>query len=306
MDTHSLEQMLRKAPQPEPPVDLLARLHADVRVGTGAEKRAGSLRAGSNWLSPWLVRFAFGACVVIGVAVVLAQSVMTTKLNRENEELRQELKAMGGIVGGAEASAGSSEDELLRLREEFAELQRLQAEIDALRGQAQEEEQLRAENAKLRTELAARLGPALALEGSALEEARAKAASIKCVNNMKNIGLALRIYSTDNKDTFPASLLDASKQLSTPKLLHCPSDADRAEAQDWQEFSIQQSSYDYFGANLGEREIQPNLVVAICQVHNHVCLADGSVHQNPTKAGSVIQVRNGHRYLERPTATSFE
>lgn len=65
---------------------------------------------------------------------------------------------------------------------------------------------------------------------------------IKCVNNLKNVGLAYRIWATDNHDVFPfeVSTNDGgtmellgdvavqfqvlSNELSTPKVLLCPSD----------------------------------------------------------------------------------
>src|SRR5438132_1430045 len=37
----------------------------------------------------------------------------------------------------------------------------------------------------------------------ALAKAKAKAQKIKCVNNLKNVGLAFRIFATDNGDRFP-------------------------------------------------------------------------------------------------------
>jgi prepilin-type N-terminal cleavage/methylation domain-containing protein/prepilin-type processing-associated H-X9-DG protein len=86
----------------------------------------------------------------------------------------------------------------------------------------------------------------------ALAKAKAKAQRIKCVNNLKNVGLAFRIFSTDNGDRFPMSVpsveggsADAiaannakqtwlhfaalSNELSTPKIVVCPSDQ-RTEA----------------------------------------------------------------------------
>src|ERR1700741_4565001 len=43
----------------------------------------------------------------------------------------------------------------------------------------------------------------------ALAKAKAKAQRIKCVNNLKNVGLAFRIFSTDNGDRFPTEILTA-------------------------------------------------------------------------------------------------
>ena len=81
----------------------------------------------------------------------------------------------------------------------------------------------------------------------ALAKAKAKAQRIKCVNNQKQIGLAYRIFSTDNGGSFPWSVdtnnggsavdlwlndnhtyrhfVAVSNELSTPKLLYCPSDS---------------------------------------------------------------------------------
>ena len=89
----------------------------------------------------------------------------------------------------------------------------------------------------------------------ALAKAKAKAQRIKCVNNLKNVGLAFRIFATDNSDRFPmeidvaeggsggVNLTNAafiwqhftalSNELSTPKIVVCPSDAGKIEATNW-------------------------------------------------------------------------
>jgi prepilin-type N-terminal cleavage/methylation domain-containing protein len=84
----------------------------------------------------------------------------------------------------------------------------------------------------------------------ALAKAKAKASRINCVNNLKNIGLAFRIFATDNEGKYPwqvdptqggitppaanvaANLTNSatfifstiSNELSTPKIVVCPSD----------------------------------------------------------------------------------
>jgi prepilin-type N-terminal cleavage/methylation domain-containing protein len=93
----------------------------------------------------------------------------------------------------------------------------------------------------------------------ALAKAKAKAQRIKCVNNLKNVGLAFRIFATDNGDRFPmqvstndggsaeftavATAANApliwyhfaalSNELSTPKIVTCPSDGKVTEANSW-------------------------------------------------------------------------
>jgi prepilin-type N-terminal cleavage/methylation domain-containing protein len=95
----------------------------------------------------------------------------------------------------------------------------------------------------------------------ALAKAKAKAQRIKCVNNLKNVGLAFRIFSTDNGDRFPMNVSTndggsaeyagttanpqpnfiwyhfaaVSNELSTPKIITCPSDGKVTEANSWQQ-----------------------------------------------------------------------
>jgi prepilin-type N-terminal cleavage/methylation domain-containing protein len=93
--------------------------------------------------------------------------------------------------------------------------------------------------------LAAMLLPALAA-------AKKKAQKINCVNNLKQVGLSFRLWEGDNGDKYPMTVTVAqggagdyvakngtapgtynpicvfqvmSNQLSTPKILYCPSDA---------------------------------------------------------------------------------
>ena len=83
---------------------------------------------------------------------------------------------------------------------------------------------------------------------------------IKCVSNLKNIGLAARIYATDHNDQFPGSFFISnsvdlasvttadyfrmlSNELSTPKILLCPKDENRPEAAQWTNMLSKNISY---------------------------------------------------------------
>jgi len=94
----------------------------------------------------------------------------------------------------------------------------------------------------------------------ALAKAKAKAQRINCCNNLKQIGIAFRLFATDNGDRFPmgvstneggvADLLGAtpnakpqemwrifvalSNELATPKLVVCPSDSSRMSPSNFQ------------------------------------------------------------------------
>ncbi len=92
----------------------------------------------------------------------------------------------------------------------------------------------------------------------ALAKAKAKAARIKCVNNLKQIGLAFKVFANDNDDRFPDEVRPAivvgggnalnttasrawehfftlSNELGTPKIILCPSNRQKKNsgAQDW-------------------------------------------------------------------------
>lgn len=75
--------------------------------------------------------------------------------------------------------------------------------------------------------LAAMLLPSLA-------NAKAKASSIKCLNNNKQLGLALTMYASDHNDSFPArrEAPEAWMQMlfsyyKVPEILKCPTDSFR-------------------------------------------------------------------------------
>jgi prepilin-type processing-associated H-X9-DG protein len=59
----------------------------------------------------------------------------------------------------------------------------------------------------------------------ALSQAKSKAMSINCMNNLKQLALGVRMYSSDNKDTFPvaAKWCDAiNSYVGTPRVFVCP------------------------------------------------------------------------------------
>lgn len=103
-----------------------------------------------------------------------------------------------------------------------------------------------------------------------------KAPRIKCVNNLKNVGLAFRIFATDNNDLFPPGLMvsngvdltsidivsvykSLSNELSTPKLLHCSADKQRKPAENFTDFTSEDISY---FVSLSADETQPQIFLA--------------------------------------------
>ncbi len=101
----------------------------------------------------------------------------------------------------------------------------------------------------------------------ALSKAKAKAQRISSVNNLKQIGLAVRIFSGDNGDRFPNSFEEMMNELSTDKVTYDPETGQR---------------YTYIGGGFSESEITPDSVIAYSPIVNNHCnvlMADGSVQQ---------------------------
>ena len=109
---------------------------------------------------------------------------------------------------------------------------------------------------------------------------RNKGKRISCVNNLKQTGLAFRIWSGDNDDKFPMEISATnadtmkliasgnayilwqmmSNELSTPKILYCPADTDHVTATSFSSgFSDANISY-FFGLDVTTNETQTLLV----------------------------------------------
>ena len=107
---------------------------------------------------------------------------------------------------------------------------------------------------------------------------------IECVGNLKNIGLAFRIFATDNGDRFPwmvfatngldpASIpiqnmyMALSNEFPSPRRLHCPADAERNPAKSFEALTVNNISY-FIGLSAdesrpqsllgGDRDLQTN------------------------------------------------
>jgi prepilin-type N-terminal cleavage/methylation domain-containing protein len=107
----------------------------------------------------------------------------------------------------------------------------------------------------------------------ALGQAKARAKSTACLNNLKQIGLGLRLWADDNGDKFPWNLevgrggsagsadwtdhfRACSNELSTPRILLCPTDREKRAGTNWA-FTFGDMNVSYFvGYNAAESKPQ--------------------------------------------------
>lgn len=300
---HSIEELestLRSAPVPPPPPGLGEKLRSDI------PKRSLPLTSappGSLWKRWWPILVP-GSTLVAMVAVVVVQQIEL------NSERRSTLEPGGGSSnqmapptdstnsGSITATIGAfpAEDphaELDRLRQRVKELSDLLASGAAVN---QENARLETELKKLKEELPDDLKAAL--------EAKHRAMSIRCVNNLKQLGLAVRIYATDYGDDFPADLKSILPYGISPKVLRCPEDGDRPDVSidDLKAQTVEQvssfSSYQFLAPGPGKFETEPNRVMFRCPIHGHVTLCDGSVQQIPLDSTNLVHI-DGKLYLGR-------
>jgi len=113
----------------------------------------------------------------------------------------------------------------------------------------------------------------------ALSQAKSRAQTINCVNNMKQIGLAARMWAESHDGYFPLDFLSMSNELVSPKILACPGDPGVTKALDWDGAGPENISYEFLAPGANTRNT-PELEAFRCPIHDNIGYADGSVTQH--------------------------
>lgn len=109
-----------------------------------------------------------------------------------------------------------------------------------------------------------------------LSHAKSEANSITCVNNLKQIEIALRLFANDDGD-FPADLQEVTNDLgSSPAVLYCPTKYRVTPITNWAAVDWNAIDHEYI-PNLSLDD-DPSTVQTRCKIHHSTGHVDGTVH----------------------------
>jgi hypothetical protein len=297
-----IEEILRHAPRFTPPKSLKQRLIADAPRSVAPQTNS-SVKASTPSRPGWIRRW---WPALIPAAGSIACAVVFTVQRSEILEARSTIQALTQAANPP-ATAVQTTTTAIEIatqtatqNDQDAEIERLKQLVAQLQSELAQLTQMRSENEKLRTQLAA--NSLTSDEVAGLQKAHAEADSLVCINNLKQFGLAVRVWALDNHDSGPPTIMSMSNELATPKVLVCPADTTRQTVANWSTFTMANSSYEYLAPGAGLDE--PTRVLSRCPVHGHIGLCDGSVQREAAKNHPEAFVeKDGKLYFEpvRPT-----
>jgi hypothetical protein len=227
----------------------------------------------------------------------VVQQIEARGLRLSNEGLARQLAEEATTAKRpASADRGQGETALAGAAAEGEEIARLKERVAELGTEVARLERLQAENETLRRQ-PVRAAGLTEDEIAALAKAREKAQSISCINNLKQIGLAVRMWALHNKEVHPPNFLSMSNELNTPKILVCPAETNRPVAASFANYADENCSYEFLAPSADFTE--PQRVLTRCPIHGHIGLCDGSVQAEVAKRQPDRLVLRGNKlYLE--------
>ena len=206
-----------------------------------------------------------------------AHAVEAEALRAENEELKTRSSTAKSATSDADAR------ELARLRNEVGQLRKKAADVESERAKTERElAQLRARLGTTEQSLAEKNQEANELARMTPEQiaqAKRQASFARCINNVKQIGLACRLYANDHGGVFPPDLVSLKKELVTPKVLFCTAASGVVPAVTWEELDPKTISYQLL--NPGGNDRNPQVPLSSCSVCGNYGLSDGSAQRAP-------------------------
>jgi hypothetical protein len=290
-----LEAILSRPPRFVPPAGLKERLVAAV-PSAGRQQNSFVRRRPGGWFRRWPA--------LAPISMSLACAAVLTIQQKELRELRASMESLSQGAAQIEAASRPAKVQpdtgLATVEEQQAEIARLKELAVRLSNEITELQRMKRENERLASQLRVPVSGMPADQAQEFDRLRDEALRTKCINNLKQIGLAVRVWSLDNSNTNPPDFLSMSNELSTPLVLLCPADAGRQAANGWSAFSVANSSYEYLAP--GGSDSDPQRVLTRCPIHGSIGLCDGSVQAGSGRGGTNLAPhlveKDGKLYFE--------
>lgn len=300
-----IEASLRHAPRPVAPAGLKDKLTSQIelpRTATASSQGGSSIQPPTWWKRWWPALAPAGASLAFA-AVIAVQQKEISNLQETVRELNATISASTNVAP-ANIQSQPATNAVSSAAPEAEELARLRQRVTALTTEIGQLETVAKANDDLRTQLTTASGLSQQ-ELDALSEAKNRAQAAACVNNLKQVGLGVRIYANDNNGVNPPDFLTMSNELSTPKILFCPGNTNHPQVKTWTDFATTASSYQYLAAGVTNSDYDPQRILTYCPTHNIFGLCDGSV-QNLSKRRyeDCVTERDGKLYLELKATSS--
>ncbi len=194
-----IEGLLRRAPAPKPPAGLRDRLVAQIQLGAVRSKAPlwASASSSGSWLGRWWPALAPAAVSMACAVVVIVEQM-------EIRDLKQTVQSLSQTAAGLAPAAaqGSAPSPATGGASEAAEIARLQELVRRLTDEVARLQPLRAENEKLRGQLAG-ASTLTSEDDAALAAARDRDARQRCANNLRQLGISVRVWAQDSEDLLP-------------------------------------------------------------------------------------------------------
>ena len=296
--TQKIEKILRNAPTPHPPQDLLPDLLRDAkRVAEPPRTQPGIISP--NFWGQWIPRLGFTLVFVLAAVFITAQSNRYPSLEGATRALRELENKRGSLkdaIGKRSQQKGRLEY-LRQLKQQRTEIIQLREEKENLLALVAETNRLTVENNRLQEELNRYGDRGMDLTHDVLGEARERARRVQCINNLKQIGLAYRIAMSEQIRT--ETLIDLIPYIGgSDRPLQCPSDPNH-DPKNHENVGPENHTYLW---KLGSPELADSrTVITQCPIHQNIGLYDGSVLSGSVflDGGVELIAEGGNLKLER-------
>jgi hypothetical protein len=290
-------------PSPRHPADLGAGLHGGIPRTPAFP--APQPTPQPSWQRWWPIALP-GLAVVALVALVVVQHRELRSLNARSSKITPTPELATSATGNGElpiAPDPRADPSAVPEPDPRAELERLRARVNELTESVAGLNSLKRDIARMEVE-STLWHVGVPPEVGDIPQARDWALRIICVNHLKQLGLATRLFASDHSDEFPGDFAQLVPYLgawiNSSQVFVCPADETRPVASDAASFMMAHSSYEFLAGGSGNFESEPPRVLFRGPIHGSVALCDTSVHQLDADQQRRLVRRDGKLYLENP------